>query len=194
MSDFSLGWDSLSIIEKIYWMVAIPSTLLLLVQLVITLLAGDFHTDTDLHPDTADAGDTGFHIFTYKNVLGFFTIFSWTGLGFLKIGFGIFFSLIFSLLAGVIMMVLMAWIFLKISKLNESGTMDISNAVDKRCEVYLTIPPNRQGKGKVSINIQGSFHELEAVTDDSMPIPTGSVALVMEVIGDEILLVTKVNF
>ncbi len=194
MSDSSTWWAALTLIEKIYWIVAIPSTLLLVVQLIITILAGDFHTDTDLHPDAGSFDDAGLHIFTYKNILGFFTIFAWTGLGFLKIGFGTFFSLVFSLVAGFSMMLLMAWIFLKISKLNQSGTMDINNAVDKRCEVYLTIPGKREGRGKVLINIQGSTHELDAVTDDLDPIPTGSLALVMEVLGEETLLVTKIKY
>ena len=193
MPDFSVFWNSLMVIEKIYWIVAIFSTILLLIQLVITLIAGDFNTDTDIHADAMHIGDEGFHIFTYKNVLGFFTIFAWTGLGFLKIGLGIFFSMVASILAGTIMMLLMAWIFLKISKLNESGTMDIQNAIDKTCEVYLTIPGERKGRGKVMINIQGSIHELEAVTDDAKPISTGAMVLVMEVIGDETLLVTKIN-
>ena len=193
MPDFLNLWDSLMFIEKIYWIVAIPSTILLLVQLVMTLMAGDVDSGTDLHHDTTDVGDQGFHIFTYKNVLGFFTIFSWTGLGFIKMGLGIFFSLVSSVLAGIIMMLLMAWIFLKISQLNVSGTMIIQNAVDKTGEVYLTIPGERSGKGKISINIQGSIHELDAITDDPNPISTGSLALVIEVIADETLLVTKIN-
>lgn len=194
MADFLPWWESLTVMEKIYWVVAIPSTLLLLIQLVITLFSGDFGTDTDLHPDLSSFDDAGLHIFTYKNILGFFTIFSWTGLGFIALGLAVFFSIVFSVIAGTTMMFLMAWIFLKISRLNESGTMDINNAVDKRCEVYLTVPPSREGRGKVMINIQGSFHELDAITDDTEPIPTGTLALVMEVVGGETLLVTRINY
>jgi hypothetical protein len=194
MTEFFNTFQTLPVTEKIYWFVAIPATVLLLIQLIITLLAGDLHGDTDIHGDSADFSDDGLHIFTYKNILGFFTIFSWTGLGFLKLGFGLFLTLLFSMIAGIIMMVLMAWIFYKISQLNESGTMDINNAIDKRCEVYLTIPPAQRGRGKVLIVIQGSTHELDAVTDDAEPIPTGSIALVIEVAGDETLLVTKINY
>ncbi|HLF34792.1 MAG TPA: hypothetical protein VI583_11160 [Cyclobacteriaceae bacterium] len=193
MTDFLSFWDYLMTIEKIYWLVAIPSTLLLLIQLVITFIAGDLDSGGDISHDTADPGDQGFHIFTYKNVLGFFTIFSWTGLGFLKLGLGTFFSVISSILAGTIMMLLMAWIFLKISKMNVSGTMIIQNAIDKTAEVYLTVPEGRKGKGKVLISIQGSVHELDAITDDLKPIPTGAMVLVMEVIADETLVVTKIN-
>jgi hypothetical protein len=66
--------------------------------------------------------------------------------------------------------------------------------MDKRCEVYLTIPPSRSGRGKVLINIQGSTHELDAMTDDPGPIPTGALAIVMEILGEETLLVTKINY
>jgi len=118
MNEFFDSFQTLPVIEKTYWLVAIPSTLLLLIQLVITLTAGDMHGDTDLHSDGADFADGGLHIFTYKNILGFFTIFSWTGLGFLKMGLGIFFTMAFSMVAGFIMMVLMAWMIMVINSLS----------------------------------------------------------------------------
>jgi len=44
--------------------------------------------------------------------------------------------------------------------------------------------------GKIQIQIQGSLHEMDAITEgDSLP--TGSVARVKEIIDDKLLLVEK---
>lgn len=36
--------------------------------------------------------------------------------------------------------------------------------MDKTAEVYLTIPENMTGKGKILVSVKGSVHELEAMT------------------------------
>ncbi len=87
--DISTWWAALQLPEKVYWVIAIPSTVLLVVQIIMTFM-GSEGDDIDSDMDTElDHGDAGWQFFTYKNTLGFFTVFSWTGLGFLKMGVGI---------------------------------------------------------------------------------------------------------
>ena len=187
----------LTLPEKVYWIVAIPSTLLLLIQVVMTLMGGDaddFETDVDGDLDADMDGGAGWQFFTYKNVLGFFTLFGWTGLGFLQMGLGLFFVGILSAIAGLIMMFVMAALFYYISKLNQSGTMVIDHAIGHTGEVYLRVPPGREGHGKVMVEIQGTLREMEAITDDEKELPTGSMAQVLEIINNQILLVTQVLY
>ena len=79
MSDFGSWWDGLSLILKIYWGLAIPFTLFFILQLILTFVAGDVADDT---PDAEVEADHGipFQFFTLKNMVAFFTIFSWTGI------------------------------------------------------------------------------------------------------------------
>jgi hypothetical protein len=196
--DLSSWWAALMLPEKIYWLVAIPSTVLLIIQVVMTLMGGeadDMDGDFDGDLDHGDMdGGAGWSFFTYKNLLGFFTLFGWTGLGFLQMGFGIFIALFFSILAGLSMMALMATLFYYINKLHQSGTMVIEHAVGETGEVYLRVPPNRQGHGKIQLQVQGSFREMDAITDDEEELPTGSIAQVLEIVNNQILLVTKVSY
>jgi hypothetical protein len=184
--DISSWWAALMLPEKIYWLVAIPSTVLLIIQVVMTLMGGeadDMDGDFDGDLDHGDMdGGAGWSFFTYKNLLGFFTLFGWTGLGFLQMGFGIFIALFFSILAGLSMMALMATLFYYINKLHQSGTMVIEHAVGETGEVYLRVPPNRQGHGKIQLQVQGSFREMDAITDDEEELPTGSIAQVLEIV------------
>lgn len=195
--DISSWWAALILPEKVYWVIAIPSTVLLIIQIIMTLaggeaddIDGDFDGDLDADMD----GGAGWQFFTYKNVLGFFTLFGWTGLGFLQMGLGLLIAVFFSVVAGLIMMVIMAALFYYISKLHQSGTMIIENAVGNTGEVYLRVPPNREGHGKVQVEIQGSLREMDAITDDEKELPTGSIAQVLEIVNNQILLVTQVLY
>jgi len=200
--DVSSWWAAMGLPEKVYWIIAIPSTVLLLVQIVMTLsggegddVDGDFDGDMDGDVDHGHAdGGGGWNFFTYKNVLGFFTLFGWTGLGFLQMGMGLFIAILFSSIAGLIMMTLMATLFYYISKLYQSGTMVVEHAVGQTGEVYLRIPPNREGHGKIQVQIQGNLREMDAITDDEKELPTGSIAQVLEIVNDQILLVTQVLY
>ena len=193
--DISTWWAALLLPEKVYWIISVPSTILLLIQIVMTLsgsdsdeLDGDFDGDTDLD------GGAGWQFFTYKNVLGFFTLFGWTGLGILQMGLGLLIAVFFSVIAGLIMMVIMAALFYYISKLHQSGTMIMENAIGHTGEVYLRVPPSREGHGKVQVEIQGSLRTMDAITDDEKELPTGSVAQVLEIVNNQILLVTQMLY
>jgi len=196
--DISSWWAALDIPEKVYWIIAVPSSILLIIQIVMTLAGGDTdELDTDFDGDL-DAGGmeggTGWQFFTYKNVLGFFTLFGWTGLGFLQMGLGLLIAVFFSVIAGLVMMALMAALFYYISKLHESGTMIMENAIGHTGEVYLRIPPSREGHGKIQVEIQGTLREMDAITDDEKELPTGSMAQVLEIVNNQLLLVTQVLY
>ena len=84
----------------------------------------------------------------------------------------------------------MMLLFRGMSKLKESGTLELENAIGLTAETYLFIPPKRAGYGKVHIRVQGSLQELPAVTDDQEQIATGKLVKVLDIVSDSILLVT----
>lgn len=182
-------WDTLTSVQQIYWGIAIPFTLIFLIQMVLTFVGGEIDGDTDMDID-AD-GEIGFQFFTIKNFVAFFTIFGWTGIACLDAEMEFFTVVIVSLAAGLIMMTVMASIFFFFSKLTDSGTMDVKNAVGGVGEVYLTVRAKRGNIGKVTIMVQGSFRELEAITDDEEDLTNGMVINVKEVINGNLLLITK---
>lgn len=189
MENFSIWWEALSFSLKIYWLIAIPSTLFFLLQLLLTFLGGDVPDDT---PDAEIQGDTGiaFQFFTLKNLVAFFAIFGWTGIACLDSGLSQSVSLLVAFCAGPVTMTLMASIFYFLGKANTDGTLRLKNAIGKSAEVYLTIEANRHSVGKVQVIIQGSLRTLEAITDDQADIPTGRIARVINIMDDSILVVT----
>ncbi|XOV90862.1 MAG: hypothetical protein ACFHWX_11695 [Bacteroidota bacterium] len=188
---FSEWWNSLSVIYQIYWGFAIPFTLIFIIQMVLTFIGGDLEVDGNADFDVETDHGAGFQFFTLKNFVAFFTIFAWTGLASLNSGFSIETTIILSIIGGIIMMVLMGLIFYYFSRLTDSGTLNINNAVGGLGEVYLTIKSKRSNIGKVHIKVQSSLRELDAITDDKDDIPTGAVVSVKDVLNNGILLVSK---
>lgn len=99
---------------------------------------------------------------------------------------------IFGFIAGSIAMYLVARLFFALSHLKQDNTMEIKHAIGKKAEVYLTIPANRSGTGKVHINLDGTLRELDAISDEE--IKTGNIVEVCDVLDNSLLIVkNKIN-
>lgn len=189
-------WSEVGIFEQVFWVITIPATIIFLALLVLTVFGGDTDTDVDTDVDggIADGDSIPFQFLSLKNIVAFFAVFGWSGIGFIHAEMAAWLVVLLSTLCGLLMMVLMGTLFYFMSKLAESGTLKMKNAIGKLGEVYLVIPAKRGGMGKVQLNIQGSIRTLDAITDDSEKIPTSSIIEVLDVIDDQILLVKKQGY
>ena len=189
----SSWWQGLAGFEKILWAFAIIFSVLFLFQTLYSLFVGE--TDDSSAIGTADSyigDDTGIghQFFTVKNLIAFFTMFGWAGIAAYNSGLSKGLTIVIALIAGFTMVLIMVFLLRNVNKLKHSGTMQIKNALNEVCETYLFIPARRNGIGKVHIRIQGSLHELDAITDDESQIPTGKIVKVTGIVNEQILLVT----
>lgn len=189
MDSFGSWWDALSIIQKIYWGIAVPFTLFFVLQLVLSFFGADSPDDL---PDSEIEADHGvpFQFLTLKNLVGFFTIFAWTGIATVDAGLSTGLSLLIATLSGLAMMALMGGMFYLMMKSGADGTMKIQQAVGKTGEVYLPIQSSRGSMGKVQIKVGGALRTLDAMTDEPESIPTGKLVRVKEILTNNILLVS----
>lgn len=189
-----LEWFSnLEFFPKIYWSIALVGSLILVITLILTFVGGDAEDIGDV--DAEIDGDTGigFQFITFKNLVGFFTIFGWSGIACIDAGFSKPITIIISVVCGLIMMTIMAAMFYYMRKLNDSGTLDFNNAKNAVGEVYLTIGANRSKMGKAHVRIQGALRELEALTDSESDLKSGTVIQVKDVTDNGILIVEPLN-
>jgi hypothetical protein len=192
MDSYNDWWNGLSLVLKIYWGIAIPFTVFFILQLILSFLGHDSHDlSHDAHHD-ADHG-VGFQFFTLKNLIGFFTIFGWTGIASIDGGLSITMSMVLATLAGLSMMTIMAGLFYLLMKAQADGTMKFDKAIGQVGEVYLTIQSKRGGLGKVQVNVMGALRTLDAMTDDDNDLPTGKIVKVSGIAGDNILIVTSTS-
>ena len=191
MLSISDWWGSMYLVEQIYWGIAILFSVLFVIQMGLTFIGGDIgDMSAEGDADVAIEGDTGidFQFLSVKNLVGFFTIFGWTGIICLGYGLGPGWSTLIAAMAGLLMMLIMASLMYSMGKLTEEGTLNLNNAIGKSGDVYLPVPAHRKGMGKVQIQVQG-LQTLDAVTDHNEDIPTGALVDVVDVLNDQILIV-----
>ncbi|WP_291634120.1 hypothetical protein [Clostridium sp.] len=208
----SQWWGSLGDFERIFWVFAFPSTAAFILQMIMTFIGLDGHGD--MISDTADsmqeipqdsvelenydsAGEFldlkyKFKLVTIRSLVVFFTVFSWTGIVATTSGKGKIATVIIALISGFVMMYIVSYIYFFLSKFVEDGTMNITNAINREGQVYLTIPERRENKGKVEIVVQGALRLLEAVTDGDA-IATGNKVVVISIVENQFLLVEKID-
>lgn len=192
MANINSWWSALTSAEQVFWLIAIPFTLIFIIQLLMTIIGVssdhglDNFGDSDMDVDS-DAG-IGFQFISLKNFIAFFTIFGWTGLACLDGGLGIGLSVFIAIIAGLIMMVIMASLFYFMGKLTESGNFKINSAIGHTGTVYLRIPAAKSGVGKIQINVSG-LKTLDAVTNHTEDIKSGSLIKVVDVNEGNILVV-----
>lgn len=177
--------------EKIYLFVAIPASLILIVQTLMTFLglSGEIDADMDGDGDVDMNGETGMTLFSVRNLIAFFTFFGWSGLWMLTSDVKPVLTVVVSILVGLLFMFISMSLFYLVSKMQRSGTIVLNNAIGTIGEVYIRIPANRKGYGKVMIAIQGSLNELEAITDEAEDLTTGHQVMVVGVEGNSKLIV-----
>lgn len=187
-----LWWQQLDTFEQILWGIALLFSLLFILQSALSFLGGG---DASAMGDVDDAVDSdhgvGTSFFTLRNFIVFFTLFGWTGLAAHKAGWSESAVVMAGSLAGGAMVAVMMWLLNKAGELRHSGTMDLKNAMGSTGTTYLHIPASRGNAGKVSIHVQGTLRELEALTDDPEPIPTGARITVVGLADARTLLVTR---
>ena len=154
--------------EQIFFWLGIVSTLFLIVQIVLMSVSSfggdiDFDGDGDIDVDT----DSGVSIFTIKSITAFFAVGSWSGLLTCalisdKLQWV---AIIVALVTGTAAMSVMALLLRAILKLQCNGAFEIDKTIGRQATVYVSVPPSRSGRGKITMNAQGRFVELDAVTD-----------------------------
>jgi membrane protein implicated in regulation of membrane protease activity len=182
-------FSNLEFLPKVYWLVAIIGSLIFSVVMIMAFTGGDTDGIDDLDSDM-DAG-AGFQFISFKNLVGFFTIFGWSGIACIDAGLSTPLTIVISVICGLLMMVIMAALFYFISKLTASGTLNYKNALDAVGEVYLTIGEDRSRMGKVSVSVQGTMRELDALTDSLTELKSGTIIKVVDVTSNGILIVDR---
>ena len=189
LSEFFDWWQKLEGFELILWCIALLFSLLFLIQTVVSFFIGGDHSDIDAAGDDGHGDATQF--FTLRNMIAFFTMFGWSGLAAYKSGISNVWVTVIAVASGCLMVYLLYFLMQKAGKLKQSGTLQMKNAVSQIGETYLRIPAQRGGIGKVQLQVQGRFMELEAMTDDTEDIATGRPIKVVSTLNERILLVTS---
>ena len=188
-------WTSLSTAMQVLWAITLSASLIFVIQTVMTFLGlGDHDADFDL--DTSDGSfdaDPSMNLLTFRNLVNFCLGFGWTAVLMHEKIQSNALLIIVSVIVGILLVTVVMWISKWLSGMQQTGNIDVhKSAVGCEGKVYLTIPGERKGEGKVQITINNAVREYDAVTDGET-IPTGKAIKVTEVINDYTLLVEELT-
>jgi len=208
-------WEGLDFTLKVLYCVAIPATLIMIIQTILSLFGGfeagagvDFSDtsgfDGGAHvgelSDAADGGimsDGGnpadfsvFSMFTLQGIVTFLTVFGWTAIVSISSGTPPLLSMIIGIAFGVLAMFLVGKLIHASRRLTENGTIDLKNAVGENGRVYIPIPANGTQEGKITLYLQGRYFDTAAIQFGDELLATGTAVVVTDVRND-VLVVEK---
>ena len=176
-------WTSLSTAMQVLWAVTLSASLIFVIQTIFTFLGlggeggidTDFDGDLDIEgPDGSFDADPSMNLLTFRNFVNFCLGFGWTAVLMRdRITSNVLLILV-AVIVGIGLVAAVMWLFKWLTGMQQSGNIDIhKSAVGCEGKVYLVIPAERSGEGKVQITINNAVREYDAVTDGATVVTDG---------------------
>lgn len=197
MEWFTEQWN-LGLAWQIFYCIAIPATIVLLIQAIL-LIFGVGGDDGDVDVPDVDTGDISgvsefgiMGLFTLKGIIAFFCVFGWSGIVFLNafdnilIAIALGFVLGFGAMYGVTKIIRMS------VKLQQSGTLNMKLLIGETGMVYIPVPEDKSKRGKVNIQLAERQVECDAISE-SGALPANTPVRVTDIIAGNVLVVEKIG-
>ena len=134
-----------------------------------------------------------FGVITFRTLVAAVTFFGLSGMAAREASLHVVNQLLIALASGVGAMLLVHWLMTLLYRLGEDDTVRISRAVGREGTVYLSIPGERVGAGKIQLSLQGRIMEYGAMTANHAELPAGARVVVVGVVGGSMLEVAPVE-
>ncbi len=177
---------------KIYWGIALITSIIFIIQMVMTFIGMDASDGMSADFDGNLDNDSPGHIFSFRNFVNFFLGYGWAAVCFYTTIHSTFWLNLISVLIGLLFVAVFFFLIIQITKLAADKTFKISDTVGKTADVYLVIPGEMKGKGKIQVSVGGAYHEIAAMTEGDK-IPTGAKAKVTKIIDNQTVMVSSIN-
>ena len=183
---------------KILWGITLAASLVFVIQTILTFIGADVDSDFDMDASDVDDpsmidGHSGMNLYTFRNLVNFLLGFGWTAILLKDSVKSNLLLILISALVGVALVVMVMYLFKWLNSMQQTGTIDVFKlAAGCQGKVYLSIPGERKGAGKVQVTINNSVREYDALTDGDT-LPTGTDIKVVEAINESTVLVEPLN-
>jgi hypothetical protein len=197
--------------NSVFMFCAVLGGTIIVCQFVLTLVGfggGDADMDADLddlaggaHVESPEGHDAGGHhgstwlfsVLSFRTLVAAMTFFGLGGLLAESMQAGRPAQLVVGLILGGAAMIGVHKIMQMFYRLSEDGTVRIQRAVGLNGTVYVPIPANRAGTGKIQLSLQNRLMEYPAVTANGDALATGAKVVVISVVGTDTLEVAPVE-
>jgi len=181
-----LWWGSLSEALRWFYAIAIATSVLMVIQLLLMI----FGMDGDFDEADGDAsGDADVRILSVRTVTAFFAGFGWTGVASIENGSSFMTALLLAILVGGLFMGGVIVLMKALYGMRHSGTIDYRNSIGEIATVYLRIPGAMANPGQVEVMVQGRLMVAQAFTRASEEIPNQARVRVIDIMDQNTLIV-----
>lgn len=158
------SWTDILTGSQLYWAISIFASVL-----QVFLLIGAFMghgSDFDHGADSHDGSTTdSVKILSLRILVAFFVGFGWAGVLAQRQGMSAGGIATAAIISGFAFMMLMFVTMRLLMSMRDDGSLHYENAIGIRGQVYVTIPPKREGLGQIEVMLQGRLITASAVTD-----------------------------
>ena len=201
--------------DTLYFYAAIAGCTVLAFQLVLMMLgwvdggdglpdgAGDVDMDSgEPGPGWAEAGDADlghpdghwfYEVLSLRTLGAGVAFFGLSGRTARAFGLEDWTALLVALAVGYAGLYLVYWLFRQVYKLQQAGNENVRLAIGLPATVYVPIPGDRNGTGKVMFRLQDRTVEYQAVTDEPDRLATGEKVVVREVVSSDTVCVSRAS-
>ena len=175
-------WNNMDLVGQIFALIAIPSTLVLVVQTILLLFGiGGDDIDADgvditgngVGDTPGDGGGDGLALFSLRGIMAMAAVGGWSGLVMYEAGIDLTVTVLLAAAFGFMALVGIAYLMKLAMKLQQNGTLDLGYAIGKVGTVYIPIPAEMKGSGKINLAMQERFIEVDAMTSAGRKLATG---------------------
>lgn len=183
-------WASLDTFEKIMWGIAIPASIVFVIQSVMTFMGMDAQDGLSADVSGDEGNASPFQLFSFRNLINFMLGFSWMGISLYNNIDSKGLIVLLSTLSGVALVSIVMALFYFMSRMEQSGNIDILDTIGHTAVVYFPIEEHGGRAGKIQINIKGAVREYDALSG-SRALKTGEIVVVKSVAEGSMLVVDK---
>jgi membrane protein implicated in regulation of membrane protease activity len=185
-------FNALDTALQVYWCIALGASFIFVIQMVMTFIGLDgsdgMHADFDGNLDDGGPGQ----VFSFRNFINCLLGYGWAAICFYPVISSALWLNVVAILVGVSFVLLFFLLMKQMTRLETDKTFRMEQALGKPADVYLTIPAQMSGRGKVQVSVGGAYHEIDAMTRGEK-LQTGSKVRVDELIDGQTLLVSKLS-
>lgn len=157
----------------------------LVLQLLSSFVGGDADVDHDLQAGDTHLGE-GLDLLSVRSISAGIAFFGVVGAGTRLSGWPLLLGLPAAIAAGGVATWVVAYLMRAMRRLEDDGSERIENALGQTATVYLRIPANGEGAGKIHVPMQGRTVEYQAITPGGA-LPSGSLVIVRDIVGPDTL-------
>ena len=130
-----------------------------------------------------------FKLLSVRSITAFGLLFGWAGVLYLRTGTGQNTTLLYSVLWGVVGMLIVSAIFYFLMRMTETGTRRLATALGQPATVYMDIPAG--GAGQIRVMISGAVSFVSARVAGGEALKAGTPVVVKRIIGPNTVEVEK---